>query len=130
LLQHAMKVLRKRFLKTDTIRLISTGGYSGNVKYSKKALMWLVYRVKTDGCKIYTSRPKRARVQIARTLSPGRRRVLPRDRERYTSFSGVISAVIPDYLSVTSLPCVETPQLRVTNIRWRDSSRSRGQVIK
>jgi len=37
-------VLRKRFLKPDTIGLIPTGGYSGNVNYSKKALMWLVYR--------------------------------------------------------------------------------------
>jgi hypothetical protein len=45
------KVLRKRFLKPNTIGLIPTGGYSGNVKYRKKALMWLVYREKTDGCK-------------------------------------------------------------------------------
>ena len=37
-------VLRKQFLKPDTIGLIPTGGYSGNVNYSKKALMWLVYR--------------------------------------------------------------------------------------
>jgi len=43
------KALRKRFLKPDTIGLIPTGGYSGNVKYSKKALMWLVYREKMDG---------------------------------------------------------------------------------
>jgi len=38
------KVLRKRFLKSDTVGLIPTGGYSGNVNSSKKALMWLVYR--------------------------------------------------------------------------------------
>ena len=38
------KVLRKLFLKPYTIGLIPTGGYSGNVNYSKKALMWLVYR--------------------------------------------------------------------------------------
>ena len=44
------KVLRKQFLKPDTIGLIPTGGYSGNVNYSKKSLMWLVYREKTDGC--------------------------------------------------------------------------------
>jgi len=42
------KVLRKRFLKPDTIGLILTGGYSGNVNYSKKALMWLVYREMMD----------------------------------------------------------------------------------
>jgi len=38
------KVLRKRFLKPDTVGLIPTGGYSCNVNYSKKALIWLVYR--------------------------------------------------------------------------------------
>ena len=38
------KVLRKLFLKPDTVGLIPTGGYSFNVNYSKKALMWLVYR--------------------------------------------------------------------------------------
>jgi len=43
------KVLGKQFLKPDTIGLIPTGGYSGNVNYSKKSLMWLVYKEKTDG---------------------------------------------------------------------------------
>ena len=33
------KVLRKLFLKPDSIRLFPAGGYSGNVNYSKKALM-------------------------------------------------------------------------------------------
>jgi hypothetical protein len=42
------KVFRKWFLQPDTIRLIPTGGYSGNVKYSKKTLMWLVYKEQTD----------------------------------------------------------------------------------
>jgi G:T-mismatch repair DNA endonuclease (very short patch repair protein) len=50
------KVLRKRFLKANTIGLIPTGGYSGNVKYSKKALMWLIYREETDGCKFLHDR--------------------------------------------------------------------------
>jgi len=45
------KLLRKRFLKPDTIGLIPTGGYSGNVNYSTKSLMWLVYREK-NGRKI------------------------------------------------------------------------------
>jgi len=31
------KVLRKRFLKPDTIGLIPTGGYSDNVNYSRKS---------------------------------------------------------------------------------------------
>jgi hypothetical protein len=46
------KALRKLFQKPDTIGLIPTGGYTGNVNYSKKAMMWLVYREQTDGCRI------------------------------------------------------------------------------
>jgi len=42
-------VLRKRFLKPDIVGLIPTGGYSGNVNYSKKASMWLVYGEMKDG---------------------------------------------------------------------------------
>jgi hypothetical protein len=45
-------VLRKRFLKPGTIGLIPTGGYNGNVNYSRNALIWLVHREQTDGCKI------------------------------------------------------------------------------
>ena len=33
------KLLRKLFLNPDTIGLIPAGGYSGNVNYSKKAIM-------------------------------------------------------------------------------------------
>ena len=50
------KVLGKLFLKPGTIGLIPTGGYSGNVNYSKKALMWLVYREHLDGCRIMHGR--------------------------------------------------------------------------
>jgi hypothetical protein len=46
------KVLRKRFLKPDTIGLIPTGGYTSIIKQSKKALMWLVHRERTNGCTI------------------------------------------------------------------------------
>ena len=46
------KVLRRLFLKPYTIGLIPTGGYSGNVNYSKKALMRLVYREQLEGCRI------------------------------------------------------------------------------
>jgi len=35
------KVLRKRFLKPETIGLIPSGGYSCNRNYSKKAVMWI-----------------------------------------------------------------------------------------
>ena len=46
------KVLRKRFLQPDTVRLIPTGGYKCNNNYSKKALMWLLHMEETDGVKI------------------------------------------------------------------------------
>ena len=46
------KVLRKRFLKPDTIGLIPTGGYTCNNRYSKKALMWLLHMEETDGVQI------------------------------------------------------------------------------
>jgi len=42
-------MLRKRFLKPDTIGLIPTGGYGGKINYSRKALIWLVYREMKDG---------------------------------------------------------------------------------
>jgi hypothetical protein len=46
------KVLRIIFLKPVTIGLMPTGGYSGNVIYSKNALMWLVCREQLNGCRI------------------------------------------------------------------------------
>src|SRR5215468_416837 len=50
------KVLRRLFLKPDTIGLIPPGGYTGNVNYSRKAVMWLIYREKLDNCKISHAR--------------------------------------------------------------------------
>jgi hypothetical protein len=50
------KVLRKLFLKPDTIGLIPTGGHTGNRNYSRKAMMWLVYREQTEGCRILHGR--------------------------------------------------------------------------
>ena len=46
------KVLRKRFLKPDTIGLIPTGGYTCNNRYRKKALMWLLHMEETGGVQI------------------------------------------------------------------------------
>jgi hypothetical protein len=46
------KVLRCWFLKPDTTGLIPTGGYTGNLNYSKKAIMFLIYTEHTDNCKI------------------------------------------------------------------------------
>ena len=45
------KVMRKRLLKPYTI-----GGQTGNVNYTKKAIMWLLYREQTDGCTIRHAR--------------------------------------------------------------------------
>ena len=50
------KVMRKRFLKTNAIGLIPSGGYTGNVNYSNKAITWPVYREQTDGCTIRHAR--------------------------------------------------------------------------
>jgi hypothetical protein len=54
------KVLRKLFLKPDTICLIPTGGYTGNKIYSRKVMMWRVYREQTDRCHIQNGRNGRA----------------------------------------------------------------------
>jgi hypothetical protein len=50
------KVLRMKFLKPKTVGLIPTGGYSANNRYSKKALMWLLHKEQTDGCRIQHAR--------------------------------------------------------------------------
>jgi len=36
------------FLNLDTIGLISTGGYTCNNKYSKKAIVWLLHMEQND----------------------------------------------------------------------------------
>ena len=46
------KLLRKRFLKPDTIGLITNGGNYCNNRYSKKTLMWLLHIEETEGVKI------------------------------------------------------------------------------
>jgi hypothetical protein len=50
------KILRRRFLNPDTIGLIPAGGYTCNINYSKKPIMWLVYREQVDGCTIMHGR--------------------------------------------------------------------------
>jgi len=55
-------VLRKKFLKSETIGLIPPGGYSANRRYSKKAMMWLLHMERTDGC--HTARKKWARIDL------------------------------------------------------------------
>jgi len=50
------KILRKRFLKPNTIRFIPLSGYSCNNNYNKKALMWLLHVERMDGCQIMHAR--------------------------------------------------------------------------
>ena len=48
-----MKVLRKRFLKPETVGLIPKGGgYSCKQNCSEKSLMWILHMEQTDGCTI------------------------------------------------------------------------------
>jgi hypothetical protein len=37
------KVLRKKYIKPETIGLLPPGGYSANNRYRKKAIMWLLH---------------------------------------------------------------------------------------
>jgi hypothetical protein len=53
------KVLRKKFLKPETINLIPARGYTANNIYSKKALMWLLHMEQTDSCHIQHARKGR-----------------------------------------------------------------------
>jgi hypothetical protein len=66
------KLLRKRFLKPETIGLIPKGGYTSNIKQSKKALMWLVHGRLRDT----------ARAETARIAPLERGLFLPRDKDR------------------------------------------------
>jgi hypothetical protein len=49
-------VLRRRYLKPDTLGLLPAGGYNGNMNYSNKSIMWLVYSQKVDACTIMHGR--------------------------------------------------------------------------
>jgi len=96
------KVLRKQFLKPDTIGLITTGGYSGNVNYIKKSLMWLVYREKTDGAAGYCTGAMDGSTcrqnSLTLVLTVSARRQGP-----CTNFSAVTTTVIRANPTVTSL---------------------------
>ena len=72
------KVLRKRFLKSDIIGLFHPGSYAGNINYSKKALIWLVCREQTDGCRIMHERNRRE-YRFVGTSKPECGRILCRD---------------------------------------------------
>ena len=63
------KVMRKRFVNSNTMGLISPGGYIGNVNYSNKAIMGLVYREQTYGCTILHARNGREYRHVLPRLS-------------------------------------------------------------
>ena len=87
------KLIRKRFLKPKTIGLIPPGGYTGNVNYSNKAIMLLLYREQTDGCTIRHARNGRKfRFPEIPNMSV---MVSVLKRELCTSFSDACSTVIP-----------------------------------
>ena len=96
------KVLRKRFLKHNTIGLIPSGSYTGNVNYSNKAVMWLQYQEQTDGCSIPHSRNGRdyRPPELPRLSVDG---FCAEMRNIYEFFVSLYQ-VIPVYLLVTSLP--------------------------
>ena len=52
-------VTRNGYLKPNTRGLILSGGYTGKVNHSNKAIIWLVYREHTDGCTIRQARKGR-----------------------------------------------------------------------
>jgi len=102
------KVLCKRFLKPDTIGLIPTGGYSGTVNYSKKALMWLVYREMMDGGGrkiMHVGNGREYRFPDPPNLV---RTVSARRRGPCMNFSDVTTTVIYANPTVTSVRCEGT----------------------
>ena len=102
-----LKVLRNRFLKSDTIGLIPTSGYSGNVIYSKNALMWLVYKEMMDGDVRYCTGAADANTGCQNSLTLVWT-VYARRRGPCTNFYAVTKTVIPANPTVTSVRCEGT----------------------
>jgi hypothetical protein len=46
----------KRFLKSETVCLIPSGGYTCNRNYSQKGLMWVLHMEQVDNCTIQHAR--------------------------------------------------------------------------
>jgi len=99
-------LLRRKVLKPDTIGLILTGGYTCNNKYSKKAIMWLLHMVQTDGVTIKHA-PTDANTLCFNCLTSVLM-VIVQKQIQFTSFSGVIFMAAPVNRFVTSFPQTET----------------------
>ena len=97
-------VLRKRFLQSGTIGLIPTGGYTCNNNYSKKAMMWLLHMVETDGVKIIHGRNGRE-YKVPELPQFSVDGYCPETRTIY-EFFGCYFTVTPVNRSVTSSPQV------------------------
>ena len=80
----------------------SYGRVQGNVNYSNKAIMWLVYREQVDGCTIRHARNRRAYRPPELPVSV--RTVSELKRELSTSTLVACFTVITVYPIVTSLP--------------------------
>jgi hypothetical protein len=95
------KVFRELFLRPDTIGLIPTGGYTGNVRYTKKALMWFACKEQIEGRKILQGRNGREYrlPELPHIIVDG---FCPETKNVY-EFLGCFFKAIPVYLSVRSL---------------------------
>jgi hypothetical protein len=122
------EVSRKLFLKHDTIVLIPMGGYKGNVNYSNKTMMCLVYREQTDGCHIPHGRngreywiPEQPNLSVDGFCAETR---------LCMNFMVAIGTDICASHSVTSLLWQATGYLSAMKKPWLDWPRSRRQGTK
>jgi len=114
-----LNLLRKHFLKPNTIGLIPTDGYSCNANHSKKALIWLVHRERTDGCRISHGRHGR---EFIMPEYPTQLWTFPATRRTScTSSTANISMGIPVYLSEMLEHWMGTLCLRDMNKQLQDS---------
>ena len=112
------KVLRKRFLKPDIIGLIPKGRYTANIKHSKKALMWLVHREKTEGRKILHGRIGRMH-RLPELPNMSVDGFCPKTKTVY-EYLAVIFTDIRANRFVTSLAWSVIRWLRCTSARWSE----------
>jgi len=115
------KVLRRKFLKPDTVGQIPKKGYTCNNKYSKKAIMWLLHMEQTDGVAIKHARNGRE-YRLSELLHFSVDGYCA-ETKQFTSFSGVIFMAAPVNRFVTSSPQTRTPCQPDMNRKWHDWSR-------
>ena len=117
-----MKVLRKRFLKPETVGLIPRGGgYSGNRNYSAKALMWILHMEQTDGCTIMHARNGREfrLPECPATVST----VIARKPGQFTNFSVVSGTAASVNRCATTRHWIKIRWPKAMRRPWRESNR-------